>query len=364
MKFGLSSLVPSGASELDEHDSLRWVVERAAVAEDLGFDAYGVGERHDLPFLSSSPPVLLAAMAERTRRLRLFTSATVIGALDPVRAAEDYATVDQLSGGRLDLMIAKGSRPELFLENGLDPDRRGHLQQEKYALLRRLWSEEGVTWSGSVRAPLDRVTTTPRPYAGVPRIWHAAAGSAESAEFAASWGDPLFTDNGAQSLSHYAWLVSEYRARWAAYERDPHDMVVGAGTGGFYVARTSQEARRRYEPIHEARVASTLARGKAVEFSSMADHITRGSLLVGSPAELIEMICTQHEALGHQVQVLNIDDLPPREQTLSLELFMAEVAPTLRAELPTTIWDDAARDPYPAPAADSDDTRAVSDGCT
>lgn len=95
----------------------REVVDSALAAEELGFDGFGVGERHERPFLSSSPPVVLSHIAALTRRIRLFTAVTTLSLLDPVRAYEDYATLDHLSGGRLELMIGKGNgtaQRELF----------------------------------------------------------------------------------------------------------------------------------------------------------------------------------------------------------------------------------------------------------
>jgi alkanesulfonate monooxygenase SsuD/methylene tetrahydromethanopterin reductase-like flavin-dependent oxidoreductase (luciferase family) len=80
--------------------------------EELGFDGFAVGERHHVPFLSSSPPVVLSHIAALTSKIRLFTGVTLLPVLDPVRVAEDYATIDHLSGGRVGLIIGKGNGPE------------------------------------------------------------------------------------------------------------------------------------------------------------------------------------------------------------------------------------------------------------
>lgn len=98
-------------------ERFREVIDNALLAEELGFDGFGVGERHERPFLSSSPPVVLSHVAALTSRIRLFTAVTTLSLLDPVRAYEDYATLDHLSGGRLDLIIGKGNgtaQRELF----------------------------------------------------------------------------------------------------------------------------------------------------------------------------------------------------------------------------------------------------------
>ena len=120
------------------------------LAEELGFDGFAVGERHEDPFISSSPPVVLSNIAARTSTIGLFTAVTTLSLLDPVRAFEDYSTLDNLSGGRLELIIGKGNgaaQAELFhvtTEDQWDRNREG------YELFRALWDSDEVTWSGQL----------------------------------------------------------------------------------------------------------------------------------------------------------------------------------------------------------------------
>ncbi|MFD2415450.1 LLM class flavin-dependent oxidoreductase [Amycolatopsis pigmentata] len=114
MKFLLITLITHGPDPVSgvlpsTTERFRRVVDNAVLAEELGFDGYGVGERHERPFISSSPPVVLSHIAARTSRIRLFTAVTTLSLLDPVRAFEDYSTLDHLSGGRLELIIGKGN---------------------------------------------------------------------------------------------------------------------------------------------------------------------------------------------------------------------------------------------------------------
>ena len=143
----------------------------ACRAEELGYDAVAVGEPHAGPFLSSGVTVLLGAIAASTSRVRIQTGVCVLSILDPVRVAEDYATIDQLSRGRMELVIKGNEARQLPLFN-VDPQDQWHQLAEKYELLRRLWREEGVTWDGGFRGPLRDATTLPRPFAGAPRVWH------------------------------------------------------------------------------------------------------------------------------------------------------------------------------------------------
>ncbi|MFD9896309.1 LLM class flavin-dependent oxidoreductase [Amycolatopsis sp. NPDC059027] len=343
MKFGLFSLVanhpdPATGKTPSQHERLRQIVDYATFAEELGFAAYGVGERHGEPFLSSAPPVILAAIAERTSRVRLLTTLTVISVLDPVRVAEDYATLDQLSGGRLELMIGKGNDPRHFPLFGLSEERQWEYQAEKFELLRRLFYEENVTWSGEFRTPLEDVTTQPRPFRERPRIWHGSASSTESTELAARFGDPLFSANGFHPKKKYADLIDHYRQRWADYGHDPADALVGSGAGGLYVARTSQEALDGYRPYFEALMKTPAYQHNKSEFTTLEDKIANGSALVGSPQQVIDKIGDYHASFGHEVQAVSVDGLTDGEARDVLELFAAEVMPVVAKELPSRDW--------------------------
>ena len=100
---------PRTGEQKSTQERFREVIGNARLAEELGFDGFGVGERHERPFISSSPTVVLSHVAARTTHIRLFTAVTTLSLLDPVRAFEDYATLDHLSGGRLELIIGKGN---------------------------------------------------------------------------------------------------------------------------------------------------------------------------------------------------------------------------------------------------------------
>ncbi|MDT5141056.1 MAG: hypothetical protein QOI79_380, partial [Mycobacterium sp.] len=96
MKFLLITLIthvpdPVSGEKKSPADRLRDVLDKAVLAEELGFDGFAVGERHEDPFISSSPPVVLSNIAARTSRIALFTGVTTLSLLDPVRAFEDYS---------------------------------------------------------------------------------------------------------------------------------------------------------------------------------------------------------------------------------------------------------------------------------
>jgi alkanesulfonate monooxygenase SsuD/methylene tetrahydromethanopterin reductase-like flavin-dependent oxidoreductase (luciferase family) len=322
------------------HDRFREVVANAELAEALGFDGYGVGERHERPFISSSPPVVLSHIAARTSRIRLFTAVTTLSLLDPVRAFEDYATLDNLSGGRLELIIGKGNgaaQRELF---HVTPDDQWDRNAEGYELFRKLWREDKVTWSGQFRPSLTDAEVWPRPLQQPIRVWHGSATSRESVDLAAKWGDPLFSANVTNPVEPYAELVRHYRERWIHHGHAPADLVVGAGTAGYYAARTSQEALEVYEPIFRSRLALQTRLGLEPVFPTLEDFVERSSALIGSPAQITDKVLRYHKELGHQVMHLHADrdGLTERQHRDTLELFQSDIAPALRREIPDPPW--------------------------
>ena len=317
-------------------ERLRDVVEKAVLAEELGFDGFAVGERHEDPFISSSPPVVLSNIAARTSTIALFTAVTTLSLLDPVRAFEDYSTLDNLSGGRLELIIGKGNgaaQAELFHVTTADQWDRN---REGYDLFRLLWGSDQVTWSGRFRPPLVNAKALPRPLQERIRIWHGSATSTESVDLAARYGDPIFSANVTYPIEPYAELVRHYRERWEFYGHRPEDALVGAGTAGFYIAPTSQEAVSAYAPIFAARLATQTTFGLPAVFDSVEDFVARSSALIGSPAQVIDKVGRYHEQLGHEVMHLSADveGVTPGQRRRSLELFQSDVAPALRARFP------------------------------
>jgi alkanesulfonate monooxygenase SsuD/methylene tetrahydromethanopterin reductase-like flavin-dependent oxidoreductase (luciferase family) len=342
MKFLLITLIthqpdPVSHQKKSPADRLRGVIESAVLAEELGFDGFGVGERHEDPFISSSPPVVLSHIAARTSRIGLFTAVTTLSLLDPVRAFEDYSTLDNLSGGRLELMIGKGNgaaQAELFHVTAADQWDRN---REGYELFRLLWDNEHVTWSGQFRPALANAKALPRPLQDKIRIWHGSATSTESVDLAARYGDPIFSANVTNPIEPYAELVRHYRQQWERYGHRPEDALVGAGTAGFHLAPTSQQAIAEYRTAFEARLAFQRQVGMPVVFDSIEDFVDRSSALIGSPQQVIDKVGRYHEQLGHEVMHLSADadGVTAAMKRRSLELFQSDVAPVLRERIPS-----------------------------
>ncbi|MBG6098516.1 LLM class flavin-dependent oxidoreductase [Nocardioides luteus] len=331
---------PVTGQQKSTYERFREVVANAVLAEELGFDGFGVGERHERPFISSSPTVVLSHLAARTERIRLFTAVTTLALLDPVRAYEDYATLDHLSDGRLELIIGKGNgsaQRDLFQ---VTPEDQWDRNAESYEIFRKLWREDRVTASPRFRPELVEAEVWPRPLQQPVRVWHGSATSKESVDLAARYGDPLFSANVTNPIEPYGELVDHYRERWAAYGHDPAAIAIGAGTAGLYVAPTSQEAYAAYRPVFEGQLAFQASVGLEPVFPTLEDFVERSSALVGSPQQVIEKIHRYHERFGHQVVHVHADasGLSEQQHRDSLELFASEVAAPLRTALPDPPW--------------------------
>lgn len=351
MKFQVLDIVPHAPHPvtgelISVHERLTRVVETAQRAEALGFDSYAVGERHAGEFVSSAPTVLLGALAQATERILLSTGVTVLSLLDPVRVAEDYATVDQLSGGRLEIVVGKGNEDRHFGMFGLELARQYEYMAENYELLRRLLRSEHVDWAGTHHADLHDVTTFPRPFAGPFRIWHGSATSTASVDLAAKWGDPLFSANALQPREAYLVLVERYREKLAEHGHDPAVGYVGSGSGGLFLADTDEDAIAQYRPIYEAMAAKLAAkhagdtrRGKTMSFTTIEDAVAHGPALVGTPERVAEKILDYHKSYRHDLQSVSINPvLPYPQQQEVLARFAEEVIPLVRREVSTTLW--------------------------
>lgn len=349
MKFQVLDIIPHLRNPItggivSTADRFDQVLRTAQRAEELSFDCFSVGERHAGQFISSSPTSVLAAIAAVTDRIRLQSGVTVLSVLDPVRVAEDYATIDQLSRGRLEMVIGKGNEVLQYPLFGLDLANQWDLLAEKYELLRRLWREEGITWSGRFRTPLtEPTTTTPRPFDGSPRVWHGSATTLTSAALAAKWGDPLFTANAIQPRENYQVLIEHYRAEYERHGHDPRQQFLGAGSGagGVFIADTTQEAIRQFGPVYEALTATRNVPGNNSPFRDIEHAVAEGPALVGSPEQIIDKILGYHALYGHDLQSISLPTTLPFEQQLDiLERFAGDVIPTVRAAAPTTLWED------------------------
>ena len=334
MQFGIFTVSdvtedPTTGHLPNEKERIDAVVAIAKHAEEIGLDVFALGEHHNPPFFSSSPTTTLAYIGAQTERILLSTSTTLITTNDPVKIAEDYAMLQNLLNGRMDLMMGRGNTGPVYPWFGKDIRQGIPMAVENYQLLRQLWDEEVVDWEGRFRTPLRGFTSTPRPLDGVsPFVWHGSIRSPEIAEQAAYYGDGFFHNNIFWPASHTTRMVALYRQRFAHYGHGrPEDAIVGLG-GQFYLAKDSQQAVREFRPYFD--VAPVYGHGPSLE-----EFSTETPLTVGSPQQVIDRTLGFREMVGdYQRQLFLIDHagLPLKTVLNQLDLFGAEVLPVLKRE--------------------------------
>jgi putative FMN-dependent luciferase-like monooxygenase len=327
--FSVSDITtdPTTGRTPTEHERLKSTVTIAKKAEEVGLDVFAWGQHHNPPFVASAPTTMLAHIAAQTKRIILSTSTTLITTTDPVRIAEDYATLQHLSDGRMDLMLGRGNTGPVYPWFGKDIRDGIPLAIENYALLHRLWREDVVSWEGRFRTPLQGFTSTPRPLDGVPPfVWHGSIRSPEIAEQAAYYGDGFFHNHIFWPASHTKRMVDLYRRRFAHYGHGtPAQAVVGLG-GQFFMRRNSQDAVREFRPYFD--VAPVYGHGPSLE-----DFTAQTPLTVGSPQQVLERTLGFREYVGdYQRQLFLIDHagLPITTVLEQLDL-LGEILPDLRA---------------------------------
>jgi len=312
-----------------EHERIKAMVTLAVHAEEVGLDVFATGEHHNPPFVPSSPTTMLGWIAARTERLILSTSTTLITTDDPVKIAEDFAMLQHLADGRVDLMLGRGNTGPVYPWFGKDIRDGIPLAVENYALLRRLWREESVDWEGKFRTPLRGFTSTPRPLDDVPPfVWHGSIRSPEIAEQAAYYGDGFFANNIFWPKDHFQKLIGLYRRRFEHYGHGTAEQaLVGLG-GQVFMRPNSQDAVREFRPYFDN--APVYGHGPSLE------EFTRDTpLTVGSPDQVIEKTLKFREYFGdYQRQLFLVDHagLPLKTALEQLDLLGEKVVPVLREE--------------------------------
>lgn len=334
MQFGIFTVGdvtvdPTTGRAPTEAERIKATVAIAKKAEEVGLDVFATGEHHNPPFVPSSPTTLLGYIAAQTERIQLTTATTLITTNDPVKIAEDFSVLQHLADGRVDLMLGRGNTGPVYPWFGKDIRAALPLTVENYQLLRRLWREEVVDWTGEHRTPLHGFTCTPRPLDGVaPFVWHGSIRSPEIAELAAHFGDGFFANHIFWPASHTERMVRLYRQRFEHYGHGSADQaIVGLG-GQVFLRPNSQDAINEFRPYFDN--APVYGHGPSLEEFSAQTPLT-----VGSPQQVIEKTLSFRDYVGdYQRQLFLVDHagLPLKTVLEQLDLLGEHVIPVLRKE--------------------------------
>ncbi|TFD71770.1 LLM class flavin-dependent oxidoreductase [Cryobacterium sp. Hb1] len=334
MQFGIFTVGdrttdPTTGDTPTENARIKAMLTIAQKVEEVGLDVFATGEHHNPPFVPSSPTTLLGYIAAQTQRIILSTATTLITTSDPVKIAEDFAMLQHVADGRVDLTLGRGNTGPVYPWFGKDIREGIPLALENYALLRRLWREDFVDWEGQFRTPLHGFQSTPRPLDGVPPfVWHGSIRSPEIAEQAAYYGDGFFSNHIFWPASHTAKMVQYYRQRFEHYGHGTAaQAIVGLG-GQVFMSKNSQDAKRRFRPYFDK--APVYGNGP-----SMEDFTAQTPLTVGSPQEVIDRTLGFRDYVGdyqRQLWLMDHAGLPLKTVLEQLDLLGDEVVPVLRRE--------------------------------
>ncbi|GAA4752681.1 LLM class flavin-dependent oxidoreductase [Nocardioides endophyticus] len=345
MKFNLMSLGdlvtdPVTGERSTNARRYKMFPEMAHLAEAAGFNGINMGEHHGIEYIYSAPPVVLAAIAERTSTLRLGTAVTLLANLDGLRIAEDYATVDVLSDGRVDVVHGRGnffaSTYTLF---GHELEESAARFKENAELVDQLWTGEPVHWSGQFRPSINGESLQPAPIQRARDcMWIGGGSSLESVELAARLGWKLMLPSAFGDPSFFVKVVEHYLAIWeqAGWDWEPE---IGAGWH-VWVGEESQKARDQWEPRYGAyhawmndllsvvNPAIPPQNKRPFNFEWLT---TKGPAIVGSPDEVVERISVLSEQLHVTTHLAYMDmgGMPESELFEAIQLFGDKVIPQL-----------------------------------
>ncbi|HUQ41928.1 MAG TPA: Atu2307/SP_0267 family LLM class monooxygenase [Candidatus Limnocylindrales bacterium] len=312
---------------------LQDLCEEIELADQLGLDVFGVGEHHRPDFVVSAPPVVLAAAAARTTRIRLTSAVSVISSDDPVRVFQDFATLDLISGGRAEIMAGRGSFIESFPLFGYDLKDYDDLFAEKLELLLKLRDATNITWSGEHRAPLAGQGVYPRPLQEPLPVWVAVGGNAASAARAGTLGLPMALAIIGGMPERFAVFGQIHRE---AAKQSGHALpALSINSHGYIADSSSEAASDTFVPYKT--MMDRIGRERGWPAMSRTDfeasRTLRGANLIGSPQEVIEKILFQYEIFHHDrfLMQMTVGSIPHAKIMRSIELYGTVVAPAVRA---------------------------------
>jgi alkanesulfonate monooxygenase SsuD/methylene tetrahydromethanopterin reductase-like flavin-dependent oxidoreductase (luciferase family) len=248
MKFGLHYQVPCSASQ-SPVQRYRDTLDQATYAEVLGFESVWPVEQHFIPDLSimPAPMLLLAALAERTKTLRLGIAIVLLPLSHPLRIAEEAATLDVLSNGRVEFGIGRGSVPSHFLGFGIPQAESRERFLEGLEVIRRAWTDDRVSYRGRF-FNVDNLTVVPKPVQQPYPPIRVAANSVDTFELMGRLGLPIFAASQVNPFARIREFLPIYREhRKAAGHPDIGDDDVTV-LMPFYVGESAAKIRCDLEP--------------------------------------------------------------------------------------------------------------------
>jgi len=320
-------------------------IDIGVLGDELGFRAIALGEHHTSEYILSSPAVILAAIAVLTKNIRLTTGVTLIPNLDPVRVAEDWATLDQISNGRAEIGVGSGIVESVFKLFGQDPALRNEVSAENLALLEVLWTQTRLDWEGKYRSPIHDIGLQPRTFSGKALPISRGTGTISTAEEIGRAGHQLIMPTQVGGIERFREVNKAYRSAYRGAGHAGEGMSTGA-VAYVYCAPDGAQAREYWGQFGDNYTEMSRREFTRHEMNPnikklVADLTSRRMVdldgaFVGSPDEIVEKILRwndQVDGIDRLNCMFDIGGLPREETLASIRLFAKEVIPAVRSKL-------------------------------
>jgi probable LLM family oxidoreductase len=343
MEIGIDSFAasipdPVTGIALTPEQRMQHLLQEIERADEVGLDVFGIGEHHRPEFLDSAPPVILAAGAALTKRIRLTSAVTVLSAADPVRVFQQFATLDLISQGRAEIVAGRGSFIESFPLFGLNLEDYDALFAEKLDLLLKLREQTQVHWSGKYRPALNGQSVYPRPVQNPLPIWLGVGGTPASFARAGALGLPLMVAIIGGEPHRFRPLIDLYREAGRRAGHAAEKLRVGLHCIGF-LGDTNQQAADDFFPGY-AHTFTEIGkeRGWAPTTWAQFDALRgpTGALIIGDAKTVSRKILYINQALGGIARItfqMGVSTLPHASMMRAIEILGESVAPMVREEL-------------------------------
>jgi probable LLM family oxidoreductase len=313
---------------------LQELIEEIKLMDETGLDFFGIGEHHRPDYAVSVPEIILAAASTVTKKIKLGSAVNVLSSSDPVRLYQSFAMIDQISGGRAELMAGRGSFIESFPIYGYKLEDYEELFEEKLDLLVKINKENPISWKGKHRAALSNQLILPRAVDDNLDIWVAIGGTPESVLRAARHGLPaIFAIIGGNPVQ-FKPLFDYYRNAYSHFKHDPGKLQAGVHMHAFF-GDDSKKTADQYYPVYSEqmdRVGSTRGWPPYQRAQYDAGRGKNGHLIIGDAEEAIDKMLYLHEMLGLTRFSAHMDVGGPSHHSLmkSIEIFGTKIAPKVR----------------------------------
>ncbi|QBO57110.1 LLM class flavin-dependent oxidoreductase [Chryseobacterium salivictor] len=313
---------------------IREILGQIKLMDDVGIDVFAMGEHHRADYAVSSPEMVLAAAASITKNIKLASGVTVLSSSEPVKVYEDFATLDLISDGRAEIFVGRGSFIESFPLYGYSLNDYEQLFDEKLDLLLKINSEENVTWTGKLRAPMKNQTVYPRAKNnGKLPIWRAVGGTPQSVLSAAKSGMPLIVAIIGGMPVQFKNLIDFYKQEYLAAGHKESEMQIAIHSHTF--VSEDQKVIDGYFQNYKSqmdRIGATRGWAPYTKMQYDGGRAKEGALFIGNTNEVADKIAYMKELFGITRFIGHMDVGAPENDIMvkSIELFGGKVAPIVR----------------------------------